>query len=468
MAKPATSAASPEPDAHVTLLLQSVGIGENMEQSLRFVAAEAGADRVLYLCSERSLQSGRDLAAGDPSRTEALLIGADPDDFDALVGWYRGLMRDLRVEHGSGTRLLIDQTRGTKVMSAALTHAGVAEGADAFLYGTGDQVDDRVRETSRVVRSNLAIERLTNGLQDALDAFSDGHYPLVQGRAAGIRRTLGPEHRGSKTPEGRLYAAATTLEEIAGAYAAWELFNWPAARRQLLQVCGFDGSQGKPDASGLGWEVDSLAGQAEHASRCLDVNTYPGAVAADLLENLKRATKRGAFDDAVARAYRLTELLLQARVAVIRRVPLVEDASGQPSTTKVPVGELLRIAPGFCRVKGWDDADKTVSLGLADSLHLLLEVGDPVGETLGGDDFYGAPHHWNGSEGPRGPLAGVMENRNRSLLAHGLRPMRENEAVTAAEVLAMLLGRHREHLPGQPEDPDLLQRATPPRAPATR
>ncbi len=124
----------------------------------------------------------------------------------------------------------------------------------------------------------------------------------------------------------------------------------------------------------------------------------------ELLANARRRASAGRFDDAIGRLYRATELLAQVRL--LRRFGIATSdvdvaAAGIPPEVRE-------------RLEGWRQAPRLagesgrVTLGLVAAWQLLADLDEPLGTHF---------------VDRKPQVLGWLDVRNRSLLAHGLRPV---------------------------------------------
>ncbi|HUG94275.1 MAG TPA: hypothetical protein VML55_25825, partial [Planctomycetaceae bacterium] len=122
-------------------------------------------------------------------------------------------------------------------------------------------------------------------------------------------------------------------------------------------------------------------------------------------------------------------------------------AKPENPTSNVELETIRQFAPEFARgLEGAgtaarrDDADgpRLFNLGVVDTLQVLAEAGDPVGQRM--KQLFDAPD----PDRPKvkGPLGQQLDSRNNSLLGHGTTPVAEEPARSLRETVAVILNEH--------------------------
>ncbi len=398
---------------HGTTIILSVGTGRNREDiaaALVFSIRQNGARRAVFLCSAKTRAETLPVVVGQlgwPEDCYRVHVCADEDNVETLfVEWNQAW--DELLAGWRPARVIVDFTSGTKPMSAAAAMLGISRGAEALSYVVG-----RRDETGRVVESTdvrsllpalvLAHRRLTL----AADHFNAGSFAAARDIAAEYLKI-------TAMPDDRLREVARSVHFIASACEAWDRFDYTQAARHLRDSQRYWNQ--------WQWVMDSArlkaVQQLIHAAR--DAATGRGALepalAADLLASAQRCMRRQDWDDAVARLYRACELLAQLK--------LLRDygqQTGNIDPEKLPEDLRQQYRDRKSRADGG-----RLKLGLEQSFTLLEQLADPLGREFraryGRRDAYG-------------PLNGLLNARNNSLLAHGTTPIGQDKA-----------GQLREHI----------------------
>ena len=299
-------------------------------------------------------------------------IQVEPDDLNEAYADLRDLLATLR-QRFPDARLIADYTGGTKTMSAALTLAALERG-DCELALMAGQRTDLVRVTDGT-QTAAAVDtrswRVQRSLTLAEELFDRYDYAAAERSLAAVVREVG------LTPP--LRSNIQRRVQLCRGFDAWDRFDHAGAFA-LLQ----------PFAATLGVHWTSLLALTGRGK----TSGYEAVF--DLRRNAERRAARTAYDDAVARLYRATELLAQLRLKQAYQLDTSDlELSLLPETLRAPYHTKA-------------DAKGKVRLGLQAAYTLLGELNDPLGA---------AYTHVSG------PLENALLQRNRSILAHGNQPV---------------------------------------------
>lgn len=388
------------------ILVQTVGTGETVSQALAFTIRARQPRLVVFVCTETSRDKTLPgvtaaLDGGMPEHRVELID--DSDNVDVIADRCGQVLDGLAAE-SPGVRLEVDFTSGTKPMSAGIVAAAVGRRVARLLYATGPRdADGRVTETTGVrtlVPASLTADR---ELAELGELFNRGQFAAVQVAA---ERLSGELEAGT-----RLHDRAASLEFMARAYRAWDLFKWGEANNILSQIRSHE-----RQLKDSGWTVDTLHRQKdflESAAR-RDGRMPPSPERlVDLLASAERCHRRGRFDDAVARLYRLVEYVLQGSMC--------DHGVTDP---KQPDRQILeKLAPAwYAKNKG----RTSLKLGLRDLSDVLCEADDDLAKWLN------ATPEPPAKAIPR--LRNELNARNESLLGHGTTPVREETSSSFIEI----------------------------------
>lgn len=358
---------------------------------------------VCFLCSARDGETpGSEdqvagiLAACAPTNASHEIRIVPADDPDGAFVVAREALAALRRRFPEAL-LGADHTGGTKSMTAALMLAATATPDDRlvvqFMAGQRRDLVRVVGGSERPVRMTLEAVIAERALDRARTAWR--RFGWVEALAI-----LPDDPAGLPPPLDREIAE---LRAASAVLAAWDRFEHETALERL-------------DAAGLDdlarWRpaLERLA--AERAEEREPLALY------DLWLNALRRAARGQYDDAVARAYRLVEwsaqYVLRVKLNIIR-------------TDRVSRHELGdELFDYFAR--GRDH--KTLKIGLEQALDVIgVKLPDhPLTRLLGAKQLAGGGTKCKGDATPHlkalvDPGSGWKERRNRSILAHGDRPI---------------------------------------------
>lgn len=342
------------------------------------------------------------LQAAQLSAMPHQLLTVPADDPEAAFLALRETLRQLR-ERYPRSRLVFDYTGGTKSMSTAILECALSTPGAAvqFMAGRRDNLDKVTPGTERPTAMPidwLIAERVEARLRASWRDFAYAEC------AAGARTLLDDIETDEKAPP----AAKQRLRDFADAAEAfdlWDRFRHADAAQILARVAARH-----PD----------LAPFSDLAGRCRDSDAQR---IADLWRNAERCAKRGRYDDAIARCYRLLEWAAQWRLLEAHgidtgnvRWELISEEEVRRADIRTPRG------------------NRTLS-GLTESFRLLATK-EPGGEFA---RFLDAP--FPGKKGKTGldRLHVILALRNKSILAHGASPLAKDDWDRCAAYLHVFL-----------------------------
>jgi CRISPR-associated protein (TIGR02710 family) len=424
------------------LLVSTVGGSPDAIAAGVLVAKPA---RVVFVCSPETVQSVTSLDQDKPGIVERLalehyrldagryetVVVPDSQNLTSAVETIHrevGALVDRWLRRGLGFELVVDFTGGTKCMTMALGLAArvwpcrlqYVGGLERTKEGVGVVVSGK----EQIVHFRNPLDVLGYQLIEEAETLFD------RGDCAAAASLV---ERGRNTAsQGALKSALTALHHFLDLYARWDRFDHEGALRcartfqsnaYLLASVYTDAHiaaarQAAADAAAF------LAGPASgQASR---------EFVADLAANAHRRILEGRYDDAVARLYRAIEALAQWRLSAFH---------GMESTSRAPLDRV----PEPLRSQWAPSArDGALKLGLQDAWGLLSVLGDPAGEKFEALGLAGEVGAWPPGKGS--PLT----VRNTSILAHGFRPARREEAERLLDELLQLLDESADSLPRFP------------------
>lgn len=388
---PAHAARQTGADPRPVAIILTVG---GSADPVRRAIETSGAAIVWFIVSARAERT-------ESSRSQAEAIARDlglspanhaflevpADDPDAIMTacrlWLRKLRRELP-DH----RIIADYTGGTKSMSAGLLWAALNRDDVEVQFMVGERPDlSRVSAGTEVPRRMTASMLL---LERELDRIVSQFRNRDYGAALSSAKHLYSQVKGTTARRVQCLLSYLVIIE------AWDRFDHGEAWRK---------AQSARDLGHRAWDVLVEAGLAEPLEilGCRNHREADWAICADLWLNCLRSAERRRFDDAIARAYRLTEACLQAQLWTKHQL-------GNPVPSDHP---KLRAFPDRDRYKiisARNNRSPGLGLGLDGSARLLLHLDetDEVARALSakaGDLTRFAPE-W-------------LSKRNRSILAHG-------------------------------------------------
>ena len=321
---------------------------------------------------------------------------------ERLDSCYQRLLDSMRrLEREQGVDWLIsavDFTSGTKVMSAAAVLAGRRMECGSLLYQGGGTRDEN---TGRVLPGESALRLTGIAFLSWEEAWREISVHFDQRQFAACRRAI--NYWLERLP--MLAQHFRWLDMLVQSYAAWDLFDHVDAARHFareaaLRPAGFQGeARLAANAARAATLARVFAGGGDRARRDGDFLAHEDSVLllADLFANAERRAVEEKYDDALARLYRLSEMVVQYRLRTRHR--LRNDA--------VPIS--------FLEAQGLNPTDYNrarprngaISIGRWQSYQLLADLGDGA-----------LTEHYRDCA-----FEQLLDRRNTSILAHGFCPV---------------------------------------------
>ncbi len=327
-------------------------------------------------------------------RIEPLPRAGMENDADACFGHFDTVLAELVSRFGAEF-VMVDFTRGTKAMSAALVLAAVGRRIPKLRYITGPR-DDRgmVRPSQEEIRE--LVTTLATGrrlLADARTLMRHGDF------AAAVEILPDPEDEWFelRIPPA-LADESRSLYRRAAFLAAWDRLDYGVAADRA-------GDLAEEDRERVRW-VRRLADRPEDKDHA-KMARWLRSVACDLLENGRRRIRDRHFEDALVRGYRVRELIVQF---------LLFDRG--VNTGSIPP-ELEQVKSLQNRLKPkeqkfGENRRGTLTAGRELATRLLKEFDEKLGKRVLNFD------QTNSGK--------VLGKRNHSVLVHGFKPQAPPEA----------------------------------------
>lgn len=379
------------------VLLVTLGTGPSVEHGIAYSINTHRPDRVIFFATQESEATRPKVEAhlNIQPQIEAVLI-RDENDPDHVYKEACKILRTLDREE-----VFVDFTSGTKSMSAGLVAAALAEGVRELIYVSGQRREGRVISgTERVITftpAEMLADRLKREVMQLFNArLFSGALGLIE---QGLQEIHIVEHRRD----------LEELRVLCLAYQAWDWFDHKKAHEHFEKIDRVLIERWSEQiARNKGW-VAQIAKELQPNAPITE--RYSEKLLIDLWLNAQRRMEEGHWIDAVARLYRLVELIAQFRLARQHRLDTgALDASNLP--------EPLR-----SKYEGLRDERGRVRLGLKQAYELLAELHDPLG-------------HCHDEQ-----LQGVLQQRNESIAGHGLCAVTEESCRRLAERVRELLSK---------------------------
>ena len=393
-----------------------LGLAEPLLQSIEAVDPQ----RIVFVCTATSqresieplLKIAADRLAPIPHQIELIEEG-DRINLDAMFDQVVRIM-DKVVEAHADAEMHIDFTGGSKPMSAALVHAAMSRTAAFAHYAEPefDQASRRPIRTRRVHSIDLENARTEATLRRLGELFDHGEFVAVRMECKRLQRhpAISPiRHRD-----------IANLEAISTSAAAWDRFEWKSSEQTLRGISD-------EDLQASGWDTSRVATNLAHLRSCAASDGPTLHAAIDLLANGTRRVQRHQYADAVARFYRLVELLVQWRFTECFASQGLITQTANP-TAGIDVKKAADAAPRWFDERRGSISPKspTLNLGLRDAASVIAEQGDDFGAKVLAD---------LGSVTEPGRLGTLLQRRHHSFLAHGSMPIRGETAMQLQNVV---------------------------------
>ncbi len=305
-------------------MLMSVGAGSGVECAVAQTIDQSNPSIAGFLVTERSRRILAEAAkvlrqihsneqgalVCERADEEGLCVCISDSDAEDVTACYQAALRALSAlrERGAApSAVTVDFTGGTKPMSSGLVLAAVHSGCKSLSYVGGSTRDEagRVKRGAGIVK---AVPPLQINLELIADRLVDDFNSL---RFGACRAAVDwAESRIDYSMAPRLRAARV----LASFYEAWDRFDHAGADGVAKEVKEAEKTWGL-DTQKNRYVVHVLAKAKQNPPDELLGDDNAELLMADIYANALRRADEGRYDDAVARLYRLTELVAQIALA---------------------------------------------------------------------------------------------------------------------------------------------------------
>lgn len=303
-----------------SILICTVGTGnidqlrETLLESLKKSIRKGEWTRVILIPSQLTKENATKLCEevqDIPIDIKELPERGVEDDADACFGHFDQILASLRAQGIPAGDLLVDFTRGTKAMSAALVLAAVRHDLPQLRYISGGKRDERgmvVPGTEIVAEVRTTIATARRRLDDAYGFFQHGNFAAV------LEGLPDPGQFPDVQWPQDLSELASAVRTLAAFYAAWDRLDYREAQKIELSACvnvppPWD--KFLPPSAIRDW-VTVLAQPWPETNP--ERATKLRSLVADLLANGERRLRDHHYEDAIIRGYRVLELIGQIRL----------------------------------------------------------------------------------------------------------------------------------------------------------
>ena len=373
-------------------LILTVGTGTrpdtNIVRPLVKTIRHSHPDFVAFVASSMSKKYAEDIArelALDEKRYEIHELSS-PEDIESVFREMNALVRKIRLKGFDCQDMEVDFTSGTKAMTGGAVISAIFQACGSLKYITGNRkdgvvVDGTEKFLSITPESIFALQELQMAGRFILELRFEPALKIMES----INLFLLESYQRS---------LLENLKNIAMAYKCWEAFDH-------RKFSGYYGeivfSQPEVEA----FRVDEgIPRRVLNIFRTLEKEKISEDVLADIFNNARRRFDEGKYDDALSRLYRMTEMLAQW------------ELSKSPFEINTSDVDIKKIPPEKTNYyDGLRDKGSKIQLGSKKSYELLALLGVPIGNLYLKDN----------------KLKALLNKRNFSILAHGLKPISREE-----------------------------------------
>jgi len=312
-----------------------------------------------------------------PEREEVLIR-----DMNDVNGVYEEVSKKLRELKEKGYDLVVDFTSGTKAMSAGAVLAATSENA-TISYVAGKRVGGKVVRGEEQVLSYSPVKGMVDSeIKILRELFNTYQYESCMEVIKRIEEM---------TSDPEITERLRRYKQLVEGYSLWDKFDHKKAL-EILRT------------------FDSSIVNIERNKKILlkmERGNYEGydLLIADILNNARRRMEEGKYDDAVARLYRTVELIAQYRLKIKYEI----DTSDVDTWHLKTLGMERKVLEKYEELR---DEKGKIKLGLKKDFELLQDLGDEVGKKFLEDK----------------KMQDLLSKRNKSILAHGLVPVKREDA----------------------------------------
>ena len=377
-------------------LMVSVGTGvgttpESILHAIQLAVSERNPNFIAFLVSEESRKNAQEVVEKLELNNEQykLFEVEDPNDLDKCVAKVKEACRWLLNKGLKSDEIIADFTSGTKPMSSAIVLVAFQEDIATLSYIQGKREKGIVKKgTEKLVSFTPLISKIYSRQKDIYNSILRYQFDIA--------RQIIKEIQNYKDLLDNLESEIDYMYYLIEGYHSWDLFKHHEAKKHFEKALSFFRKIEKEELKKLFPDKKTIK-YLGHLGNLISQNKKESIIVADLLANTNRRIKEGKYDDAMARLYRIFELIGQ----------IVLNLEYSLDSSDLNIEELRRQLDN--KFVKWEnslqrDSDGKIKMGAKRLYELLKDLGHPLGNKL--EEFK--------------PL---LFQRNNSILAHGLRPI---------------------------------------------
>jgi len=312
-----------------------------------------------------------------PEREEVLI-----KDMNDVNGIYEEVSKKLRELKEKGYDLVVDFTSGTKAMSAGAVLAATSENA-TISYVAGKRVGGKVVRGEEQVLSYSPVKGMVDSeIKILRELFNTYQYESCMEVIKRIEEM---------TSDPEITERLKRYRQLVEGYSLWDRFD----HKKALEILrAFDHS------------IVNIERNKKILLK-MERENYENydLLIVDILNNARRRMEEGKYDDAMARLYRTVELIAQYRLKMKYEI----DTSDVDTWHLKTLGMERKVLEKYEELR---DEKGKIKLGLKKDFELLQDLGDEVGKKFLEDK----------------KMQDLLSRRNNSILAHGLVPVKQEDA----------------------------------------
>jgi CRISPR-associated protein (TIGR02710 family) len=354
----------------------TIGTGRDVEKGIAHSIRVANPDFIHLLCSKASRNTCEKVieTANKDRDVYSIYEYEEINDVERLYRAYSAYVEEIIEQQDDQTDYVVDFTSGTKAMSAAIVAVAIEKRITtvSYVYGERDNQGRVISGSERVHSLQPNAIFAARAIKQAKQFFNIYQYEA----AIALLTSLSDYHKGA---QGR------TLIQLAKAYNARDKFDFEGAKSFFTEL-EVEGSSVLISESVIKISCKTVKLLAADAP----FERKGNELIRELWFNAERRAEHGNYDDAIARLYRLLELIGQVAF---------KSHFGYMNSD-VPVDDELPV-----RLKPSDPKQLKIKLALRDTFEYLAEKDVQEGILW--------TNNWS-------EIEKILGNRNYSILAHGL------------------------------------------------
>jgi CRISPR-associated protein (TIGR02710 family) len=378
------------------LITVGTGIGAEKEEAIKSLAhgivasiRNSNPDYIVFIVTEES-KTGTipeiKIQYPELPDNEPVLI-KDMNDVNSIYQKITEKIKDLKSRKYD---VVIDFTSGTKAMSASAVLAATSE-AVMLSYVSGKRIGGKVVKGEEQVLSYSPVKGIVDFQEKILkELFNTYQYESC---LEIIRRI------GEMTSDPDVVEKLSRYRQLAEGYSLWDKFEHKKALEMLRT---FDNSLVNIEENKRTMFSMEEGGYKDYR-----------LLICDLMNNAKRRGEEGKYDDAVARLYRITELIAQSVLRTKYEITSSDVDVWQLKSLDIMEKNTVE------KYEKLRDEKGTIKLPLKKDFELLNDLGDEIGKKFLADNR----------------MKDMLAKRNNSILAHDLVPVAKEDAEKMFEIV---------------------------------